>query len=113
MKLSVNDLREIANKEGYPMIRFSVTLAEDDGTPLWTNEGWRLTTERVILPPSTMTGHFRSFTKFNIISEKFHDMLLRALVKFPGVEEVLKAPPKVEDIKLVEPEKLKGQENVI
>jgi hypothetical protein len=75
----------------YKMIRFAVTYVED-GEPMWTSEGWRITADRIVWPPTPMAGTNigqRRGTTFNQLSEKFATRLRDAVLAFPGVVEEL------------------------
>jgi hypothetical protein len=84
MRCSVGDLTELVG----PMIRFSLTLVDDDGEPLLSYPGWTLNVYREVNTPATRTS--RGFYKrFSETSAPFERQLLAALEGFPEVERVL------------------------
>jgi hypothetical protein len=93
MKLLIKDLQELrVSGSSKPMIRFSVTLTSDVGEAYWTCQGWRLTQERKVLPPGTMSRFGKVMTRFNQITPAFEEMLKQALAaNFPAIEEILGA----------------------
>jgi hypothetical protein len=84
MKASVGDLRELVG----PMVRFTLTLTDDDGDPLMSYPGWTLNVYRDVQAPATKTsrGFYKRFTE---TSPAFERQLLEALEGFSEVEKVL------------------------
>jgi hypothetical protein len=75
----------------HPMIRFAVTIVKD-GTPWWTSEGWRMSRDRAIWPPTTFPGGNIGrprWSTFNQLHQDFETVLRQGVLSFPGVVEEL------------------------
>ena len=87
MRRYIRDLQVIEVKDGR-RVRFSVTYAEDDGTPVVTEKGWTIDMERVVRPPSTKT-RFGKYYKLVDASVDHIERLTKALADMPEVIEIL------------------------
>jgi hypothetical protein len=102
MRVSINNLQEIMTKQFTPLIRFSVTVMDDNGEPLWTSKGWRLSWDQAVLPPAS------GYQVWHQVTEKFEDMLRTALKGFPGVRKMLEAHNEAQTVKSIPVDELLG-----
>ena len=83
MNVVVSDLRPIVKEDG-TWIRFSVTLQEN-GEPLWTQEGFLLTPRWEIRTPATRSRYGTVLRTYTHLSPKFEELLKAALEAIPDV----------------------------
>ncbi len=101
MNIIVTNLTSVAKPDG-TWIRFAVTLLDDGGEPLWTQEGFLLTPRWEIRTPATRSRFGSAMRTYTHISPKFEGMLLDALEAVEGVKREM--PPRFENNKKIEGE---------
>lgn len=99
MKITVHDCKTIDIKErtnargvvtpAETRVRFSLTIAEDDGEPWLTMEGWTIARDRTVRPPYSRTAFSSRLTKFVHPSNSCFEEVKAAVLTIPDVQEIL------------------------
>lgn len=103
MRVSIGDLRELTG----PVIRFTLSITDDDGEPLMSYPGWTMNQYREIETPATKTsrGFWKRFTQ---VTDAFEAQLRTALEDIPETAKIL--GPKLE--KVLRVRKIKGEREI-
>ncbi len=97
VKLFLRDWSEVITPSG-KCVRFSVTIADDTGDPLVTQEGFLLDSRRKVMCPKTRV-RFGKMVQFTKVSQKFEIMVREVIAGLPEVLEVLGPMPPEEEEK--------------
>jgi hypothetical protein len=73
-------------------VRFSLTLAEDDGEPLLTIDGWTVDRNRVVRPPYTRGKFSTGYVTYQHPSKPFLERITAAVMSVPDVDVILGPP---------------------